>query len=130
MVKKAQEDLMFELVKEVREDQKQMHKDVVEHTITFREHVKQDEKIYSELSEMRTHLGEINIVMEKNTQSLIQHIEGVIALKNLHIQNADRIAKLEEPNRVKEFLRSKVLFWTSLLAGVATCAAAIIKLIS
>lgn len=128
MTGKTQQDIIYDLVQEVRVDQKEMHKNLIEHKVVFQEHLRQDEKLYEELYDMKNNLSEINKILGKNTESLIQHIEGVNTLKALHVQNAERIARLEEPDKVKNYLRNKVIMYSGVIAAIAGAAAAIIKI--
>lgn len=102
MNNKNQHDILYDLIQEVREDQREANKT----------------------------LSDIQVTMQRNTTSLEKHIEGVNTLKSLHFQNEQRIAKLEEPNKVIVFLRKKILFYATFIAGAAGAVAAVMEAVS
>jgi methyl-accepting chemotaxis protein len=63
-------------------------------------------EIRSEVKDIKEDVSEIKTTMAVNTASLQEHISGVRTLKELHIQNAFRIEKLEEDREEKAKLIS------------------------
>lgn len=75
------DEVIYDLVKEVREEQR----------------------------DMRADMAEINHTLRINTLSLQDHIEGVRTLKALHLQNAGRLDSLEAEKKFRQEFRIKVL---------------------
>jgi len=101
MTKKTQQDIIYDLVQEVREDQKETNK-----------------VLYS-----------IHTTMERNTSSLEQHMLRTATLEKMWEEHKNRLEVLEEPTKVKKFLQSKIVFYSSIITGIAGVIAAIMKII-
>lgn len=93
------EKITYELIKEVREEQREMREDI----------------------------SSIKTTLQINTASLQDHIEGVKTLKELHRQNAMRIEKLEEEGKVNEAVKKKFVTYVGMLTTVLSLAAAWLK---
>lgn len=106
--------IVYDLIHEVRDEQKEIKKELTEQTVLFREHLKQDEEMYREIQE-------INKVLDRNTLDLEKHmmrtdllqddqkrIVGTLeTIKDAFESMTKRIEKLEEPDKVKEYLYNK-----------------------
>lgn len=123
------EKFLYDLLKEVREDQKQIKEDqsdlktqLSEHRIIFEQHLKADEKMYQELCN-------ISSIMEKNTVSLQEHMRRTAILEDMYIASVKRIDRLEEPSKINDLLKSKVLAVASFITAVGGAIAVIIKIL-
>lgn len=99
-------DMLYDMVKDLRDD----HKESKE-----------------EIALIKANLMTMSFTLQKNTDSLDEHIEGVNTLRMLHEQNAERIERLEEPKKVKELIVKKVMWYSALITSVAGATAAIMK---
>lgn len=102
--------IIYDLLKEVREDQKDLAKEMTEHKTVFQDHIEQDAKMYSELVKMNNTLSEnTEIVKEHERRSkaieLIVLGDGTEKNKGL----VGRLNKLEEPEKAKEYMYKKYM---------------------
>jgi hypothetical protein len=113
------EDIIFDLVKEVREEQKEIRNEIHQQNIVFTEHLATDAKMYEEISN-------INKTLYLNTESLREHMKQTMLvreqtdiLKQLFELQSKRIDDLTKPLTVKDFATYfiKVCGWISAVAG-------------
>lgn len=85
-------------------------------------------EVRDEQKDIREDIGAIKQTLHINTLSLQEHIQGVNTLKELHKQNAVRIENLEKDKEIKLAIRKK--FWTivSGLTALLSLIAAWLKL--
>ena len=96
------EDIIFDLVKEVREEQKEIRSDLHQQSLVFSEHLVTDAKMYEQLSQ-------INKTLDINTRSLQEHMqqtslvrEQTEILKQMFLKQQETIDNLTKPMTVKE----------------------------
>jgi Golgi nucleoside diphosphatase len=113
------EEIMFDLIKEVREEQKEIRQDLHLQNAVFREHLVTDAKMYEELAK-------ISFTLAVNTQSLKEHMQQTVLvreqtdiLKRMYETQKQRMDDLTKPITVKEVLIkfSKFCGWVSAVAG-------------
>ena len=113
------EDIIFELVKEVREEQKEIRNDIHQQSIVFTEHLATDTKMYNEISN-------IHKTLYINTESLKEHMKQTMlvreqtdVLKQLFELQSKRIDDLTKPLTVRELSTqfAKICAWASAVAG-------------
>jgi uncharacterized protein YwgA len=106
--------MLLDLVGEVRSEQKDIKKELIEQTVLFREHLKQDEEMYREIQA-------INKTLHRNTLDIEKHIMRTNILQDDQVKIVEtlgsirkafesmtrRIEILEEPNKVKDYLYNK-----------------------
>jgi len=106
-------DILLDLLKEVREDQK--------------EHGKELSKQSAYLENMDVDVKELKTSVFKNTEDIAHHIRRTDLLQALHkenqtkiIQSEQRISKLEEPGKAIAWLRKHLIAITGVIAAIAT----------
>ena len=113
------EEILFDLITEVRTDQKEIRQDLHKQSMVFAEHLITDAKMYEELSHM-------NKILDNNTESLKEHMrqtmlvrEQTEILKNMYQNHKDRLDEIEKPITVKETVIkfAKVCSWVSAIAS-------------
>lgn len=91
--------------------------------------ISKDELIIQRIDDLRDSVEKAddntNQRLDEYNKQLEIHVAGVETLKDLHIQNSERIKVLEEPAIARKYLSSTVLKISALLGAVIT----IIKLI-
>jgi hypothetical protein len=108
-----EKDIMYDLLKEVRDDVKEHREDTLEH-------------------QHQTN-GRLDIYNEQ----LKVHIDGVQTLKQLHLDNVDRIRenedrmnKIEEPSKLRKLLGNKIIKVLGTITLVCGTIMAIAKVIT
>lgn len=103
-------DLTLELIREVRDDQKEANEKADKH----REET------------LKWHY-EANARLDIYNEQLKVHIEGVDTLKQLHLDNVERIKAqderintLEEPSKSLNYIKKTVLWIAGLTGGIVT----------
>lgn len=91
---------LFELMQEIREEQKEQGKTLTKLEVTF---------------------AKMEGSVEKNTEDLEYHIKRTDILEELHRDNAKRIERLEQPLSVSELLKKTV----TIAAGIGVIASLI-----
>lgn len=123
------EDILFDLIKEVREEQKEIKEEIHQQSIVFKEHLVTDAQMHEELSLM-------NQTLILNTQSLKEHMQQTMLvreqteiLKQIYEIQSKRIDELTKPIAVKDVLAfiAKICAWVSAVGGAVY---AIIRLLS
>jgi septal ring factor EnvC (AmiA/AmiB activator) len=89
------EEIMFDLIKEVREEQKEIRQDIHRQSIVFSEHMATDAKMYEELSKM-------NETLTDNTKSLQEHMKRTATLEAMWQMHQARLDDIQKPMTVKE----------------------------
>ena len=126
--------VIYDLVQEVREDQTEIKKELMEHNVMFREHLKQDEEMYREIQQ-------INKTLDRNTLDLERHImrtdilqddqkkiiETLESIKNAFEKMTIRIEALEEPEKAKKYLYDKWIKVAKIITVTGPAAAVISK---
>jgi chromosome segregation ATPase len=110
---KTELELLFDLLKEVREDQK-------EHGKTLAKQSAYLEGIDSDVKELKP-------VVAKNTEDISHHIMRTDILEALHRDNQKRIEqsesrlnKLEEPVKAKEWIKNHIVALLGVIGTIAT----------
>lgn len=125
--------IIYDLVQEVREDQALIKKEVTEHNVLFREHLKQDEDMYREIQVIKETLSRNTLDVEKHIlrTNLLQDdqkkiIETLDSIRTAFDAMTIRIEKLEEPVKAQKYLYEK---WTRIakIITVTGSAAAVIS---
>jgi len=120
--------MLFDLVSDVRDEQKDIKRELTEQTVLFREHLKQDEEMYREIQE-------INRTLDRNTLDLEKHMmrtdilqnnqdkftETLDSIRDAFESMTKRIEKLEEPEKAKKYLYDK---WMKIFKIIAAGGAA------
>lgn len=113
------EEIIFDLVKEVREEQKEIRNDLHQQGLVFAEHLATDAKMYEEISG-------IHRTLYINTESLKEHMKQTLLvreqteiLRQLFEVQSKRIDDLSRPMTVKELISRvvKICGWVSAVAG-------------
>lgn len=120
MANKPEIDIILDLLKEVREDQK--------------EHGKELNKQSAYLQTMDADIKEIKPVVAKNTEDIAYHIRRTDLLQDLHIDNQkriemseQRIEKLEVPVKAKEWVKNHLVTISAVVTALASMAAFLIE---
>ena len=109
--------VIYDLVKEVKEEQKELTVSLYEHSRSFNSHIVEDQKMADHISGLRIGLDKNNEILEKLTETVIIHearslnLEKVVVGDENHIGLAKRIETLEEPKKAKKYLYDK---WMSI----------------
>lgn len=113
------EDIMFDLVKEVREEQKEIRSDLHQQSLAFSDHLVTDAKMYEQISQ-------INKTLEVNTRSLQEHMQQTLLvreqteiLKQMYQKLDERLDAVVRPKSFKEVMSkiAKYCGWISAIAG-------------
>lgn len=106
-------DILLDLLKEVREDQK--------------EHGKELSKQSAYLEGMDADVKELKSTVSKNTEDIAHHIRRTDILEKLHKDNQAKIAqgerrldKLEEPGKAIEWLKKHIIAISGVIAAIAS----------
>lgn len=102
----------------------------IEHTHSeLVKHLAEDEVTQRTLSET---LIKMNSILDRNTESLIEHIEGVRTLKQLHLDNVTRIeqtnsrlSRLEEPVKVRQTIKNWIITGAKVAGAIVTIGGAV-----
>jgi len=122
---KKTDSILFELLKDTRNDLKELQNDLQSmseclklHVKNFADHTKQDEHMYKEMSE-------IKYILRQNTDSLIEHMRRTELLEKQLIKYNDRVDEqdkklesIEEPIKIRKALIKKILTITGLISAV------------
>ncbi len=115
------EEIMFDLIKEVRQEQKEIREEIHEQGAVFKEHLVTDARMHEELSLM-------NRTLILNTESLKEHMQQTMLvreqteiLKQMYEIQTKRIDDLMKPLTVKDVLTNfaKICGWVSAVGGAA-----------
>ena len=110
---------MFDLIKEVRQEQKEIREEIHEQGSVFKEHLITDARMHEELSLM-------NRTLILNTESLKEHMQQTMLvreqteiLKQMYEIQTKRIDDLMKPLTVKDVLTNfaKICGWVSAVGG-------------
>mgnify|MGYP001564770652 FL=1 len=106
-------DIILDLLKEVREDQK--------------EHGKELSKQSAYLENMDIDVKELKANVSRNTEDIAHHIRRTDMLEALHKDNqisieqgAKRISKLEEPGKAIAWFKKHLVVVTGVIAAIAS----------
>lgn len=83
-------DILYDLIKELKEGQKEIKEDI----------------------------GAIKDTLHENTLSLKEHIRRTEILESIADNHKCRISKLETPSKIKEFLYGKTMKWAALISTI------------
>lgn len=113
-------EILIDLLKEVREDQKQ--------------HSKELAKQSAYLEGMDVDVKELKVTVSKNTEDISYHIMRTDLLEELHKDNQARIAqgerrieKLEEPGKSLTWLKKNIIAVSTVVAAIASILAFLLK---
>ena len=111
--------MLFELLTEVREDQKEQGKLLAKQSVY--------------LENMDSDVKELKQTVSRNTEDIAHHIKRTDLLQDLHRDNQAKIEKseerlnaLEEPVKAKEWIKKHMVTITSVLAAIVSVAALIL----
>jgi hypothetical protein len=102
------EEIMFDLIKEVREEQKEIRQDLHLQNSVFREHLVTDAKMYEELAK-------INHTLVINTQSLQEHMQQTMLVR----EQTDVLRKMYESQKLRMDILTKPLTVKELVSKIA-----------
>ena len=112
--------IIFELLKEVREDQKQQGQELA--------------KQGANIQNMAADVCELKTSVSKNTEDIAHHIKRTDLLQELHKENQEaiknseaRLDKLEEPVKAKEWIKNHVVTISAIVTALASIAAFLIE---
>lgn len=117
---KSELDLLLDLLKEVREDQKQHGKELSKQSVY--------------LETMDADVKELKTTVSKNTDDIAHHIRRTDILEALHKDNQakierseERLDKLEEPVKAKAWVKAHIVSIISVLTAIASIVALILE---
>jgi hypothetical protein len=140
--------MLYDMVKDLRSERAEIDKELKvlsdrdsKASIQCAVHDRDSRQLFAEMCVIKDDVGGIKTDVEKikfemisishtlrdNTESLREHIAGVNTLKELHLQNANRIEKLEQPSKAMEFIKGKIFLYTSIITAIAGAITAIVK---
>lgn len=112
------DEMLFDLVKEVREEQKEIREEIHQQSLAFAEHLATDAKMYQEITQ-------INQTLAINTESLKEHMKQTILvreqteiLKRMYELHSKRLDDLNRPLTVKE-LFAKISKVSAVIAAIS-----------
>lgn len=119
--------IVFELLKEVREDQKKHGIELAKQT--------------ADLDNLKEDVGELKVTVTRNTDDVAHHIRRTDMLQELHKDNEAaikdntekieqgeaRLNKLEEPVKAKEWFKSHIVTISAIVTALASVAAFLIE---
>jgi chromosome segregation ATPase len=119
--------IVFELLKEVREDQKKHGIELAKQT--------------ADLDNLKQDVRELKTDVSQNTDDLAHHIRRTDLLQELHRDNQDaiqkseqkieeneaRLDKLEEPVKAKEWIKTHIVTISAVVTALASIAAFLIE---
>lgn len=112
------DEMLFDLVKEVREEQKEIREEIHQQSLAFAEHLATDAKMYQEITQ-------INQTLAINTESLREHMKQTILvreqteiLKRMYELHSKRLDDLNRPLTVKE-LFAKISKVSAVIAAIS-----------
>lgn len=100
--------IIYDLLKEIREEQKEHSKQLVNQSET---------------------MIKMNLFISKNTEDLATHMKRTKLLEDLYNKHDQRIIKLEEPSKVKEWLWNKWSRYFVIITVICTVVVAVFKII-
>lgn len=100
--------MIYDLLKEVREDQKKHGEELIKQSVC---------------------LDGLEKNVDKNTKDLTYHIHRTDVLEGLYKTSEERITKLEEPEKAAAYLKKKWKFYVGVLVGILTIGSTVAKLI-
>ncbi len=112
--------IVFDLLKEVREDQK--------------EHGKELAKQSADLQNLKSDVSDLKVNVSKNTDDVAHHIRRTDLLQTLHDENQKkvedhnlRLEKLEEPVKAKAWIKQHIVSISAIATALASIAAFLIE---
>jgi len=112
--------IMLDLLKEMREDQKNQGNEISKHGVYL-------ERLDSDVQEMK-------VTVSKNTEDVAEHMRRTDLLEKLHRDNQARIElnerrldSLEEPVKARAFLKKHAFAIVSFLAALASVVALVLE---
>ncbi len=119
--------IVFELLKEVREDQKKHGIELAKQT--------------ADLDNLKQDVGELKATVNRNTDDIAHHIRRTDLLQEMHKDNQEaiqentakielgeaRLDKLEEPVKAKEWVKSHIVTISAVVTALASVAAFLIE---
>ena len=119
--------IVFELLKEVREDQKQQGVELAKQSVC--------------LENLDTNVKELKVTVNKNTDDIAHHIRRTDLLQELHQDNQDKIQesvveidaskirldKLEEPVKARAWIKTHLVTISAVLTALVSIAAFLIE---
>jgi len=119
--------IVFELLKEVREDQKKHGIELAKQT--------------ADLDNLKQDVSELKEDVSRNTEDVAHHIRRTDLLQELHkdnqqaieknelkiVESEARLDKLEEPVKAKEWIKSHIVTISAVVTALASIAAFLIE---
>lgn len=121
MEKDISQQIIYDAVKEVREEQKDLKSDINDFKRLFEKHLESDERMYSEFTEM-------NQILKVNTHSLELHMKRSDTNEKMYQDHhvlimsiVDRLNRVEQPMTVKQLAKLivKISAGITAIAGAA-----------
>jgi len=119
---------IFDLLKEVREDQKELRNSLSEHHATSVGNSK-------ELGYFKENLNKNNLLLERLTKTVELHemrstsLEKIVNGSKSNIGHSDRISALEVPVKAKDYWLKSSVKWSALIASIIGILATIAKVL-
>lgn len=119
---------IYKSIQEVKEDQKEITSELIEHRVLFKEHLKQDERMYEEIKDIKETLIENTADLKHHIQrtDILQQNQTIFLETIKKIQEAvdsisTRVDGLEQPEKAKRYLYKQ---WMSIFKIIAAAGAA------
>lgn len=120
---------MYDLLNELREDQKKTNQSITINSLKFSEHLVSHQEMHDEIKNLKRILDNNNTILDKLTDTVIKHENRSTNLEKIVLGIDDktglvnRVSLLEEPGKVKTFIYSKALkisMLSSFIVGIIT----------
>jgi len=119
---------IYKSIEEIKEEQKDITSELIEHKVLFKEHLKQDERMYGEIKEIKETLIENTTDIKHHIQrtDILQQNQTIFLETIKKIQEAvesisDRVDALEQPEKAKQYLYKQ---WMNIFKIIAAAGAA------
>jgi len=126
--------LIYELLKEMRDEQRSLSQSINKQTIKFNDHLISDQIMSDDIAFVKIEIERNNNILEKLTETVIQHENRSTTLEKIVIGTdsqpglVPRVVKLEEPGKIKEFLMKKYTKWATAIGVTISIAGGLAKI--
>jgi actin-related protein len=127
--------VIYDLLKDVKEEQKDISSQMSSHLEKFSEHLVADQQMLDEVKYIKQGLEKNNEILEKLTETVIIHENRSTTLESIVIGSKEdpgllpRVEKLEEPDKIREYLRKKYMKWGAVITMTTGIIVGISKLL-
>lgn len=112
-------DLIYDLLKQDRIEAADFRKEVRD------SHKRTDEKLTKIETETSERLSKIEALDEVQNAQLSEHMRRTDILENLHRDNEKRIVKLEEPDKIRRYIKDNIIMIAKVAGAIVTIGGAI-----